>query len=164
MDVLDIKTFINENTLGDNIDRIISKLKIDENAKEKLLLLSQSNDPDVLHGLIEIAFEFNPEWSIYNLSDLLYSEYEEVRANFCSKLGFYKNSTGRALLEELLNSEKSDGVRCVAVMCLGEVGDLSTVNILQDIIKRDASLDYEGRRISDLAKDSILKIRKRLLS
>lgn len=162
MEVQDLVDVIERNTLHRDIGNIVSKLKTDPTARSKLVTLSQMHESDTLHGALEIAFEYDPHWSILTLSFLLDNEDEEVRANFCGMLGSYPYPENEGLLAEVLKRENSGGVRCVAVEALGEVGSRAAIPVLQDIIATDRSVDYEGRPISELAQQSVQKITNRI--
>jgi HEAT repeats len=95
---------------------------------------------------------------IYALSD----NAEAWRWHLCGVLSNfnYENSI-YPLIKVLLEDDDPD-TRFMAAFALGKIGDERAIDPLKHAKINDTGRDYEGRRVSTMAEESIVFIRKRL--
>ncbi|HEY7152988.1 MAG TPA: HEAT repeat domain-containing protein [Gemmataceae bacterium] len=125
---------------------------------ESLLKLLRDADGDVRCDAAEALMRIDSKLGTEAVLPLLADLDADVRWHTCGLLYDFGDERVAPRLVEVLRNDPEGHVRFFAADALGKVGDLSAVPSLRHAAQFDTGQDYEGRRVSEAAKEAIESI------
>ena len=104
------------------------------------------NGYDKVGFLRDIFERSSVDWQIFN----------------CTSLSCFQDPRAIQMLCSAALKNQDPDVRYVAADSLGALGDDTAVETLESVQKHDLGVDFEGFRIAEAARSSIVKIKSRL--
>lgn len=120
------------------------------------------NDQDVYYEIISELIHLDFARALPIIQPLAVSDDEILRWCICYTLTDYPNELAIDLLINRLQHDPDDDVRWTAAFALGLLGNPVAIEPLSNAVKTDKGADYEGRKVSSVAADSIVRIQNTL--
>jgi len=114
--------------------------------------LMPERDPEVLHSFVKAICKANSEEAISTLIRKVRLLSESEATAFLMPPSEFKHPTLKTFYERLLNESMSEAVRMSCVKALAEVGDASSVSLLESIQNNDTSTDIRREAEQAIAK------------
>jgi HEAT repeat protein len=128
---------------------------------KSLLRLLGHADPEIRSDAAEALMRIDAKQGTTAVLQLLSDTNPDVRWYTCGVLYDFGDERATPRLVKVLLEDPEGYVRLIAAHALGNVGDLSAVPSLSHAAQFDTGKDYEGRRVSEAAKEAIESIEKR---
>lgn len=124
------------------------------------MLTEMLSDPDseIRDGVAEALLRIEPGAGIPRVLSLTKDPQSHVRWYVCGLLHDFGDERAIEPLIELIRTDPDSDVRYIACYALGEIGDMRALAPLQWVQQNDQGMDYEGRRVSEMAWEAIQSI------
>lgn len=120
--------------------------------------LLNNPDSDVRADAAEAALRIDPYQSIDIVLPLLNESDSTMRWHICGLLHDFGDKRAARVLVKILLEDSDGDVRWMAAWALGEIGDDTALSALHQAAEDDDGTDHEGRRVCDVAAESIREI------
>lgn len=151
--------------LDRNIPHVIKERLINSNHDivcDSLNQLLIDEDLDIRDLTLMAFLQIDTSLAVKRISSLIEDPIDSWRWRICAVLGQFGNSTSVMPLIKVLLNDSSQDVRFMAAMALESIGDIRAISSLRQVVHTDRGTDYEGRQISEMAKEAINAIQKRI--
>jgi HEAT repeat protein len=131
------------------------------NRKNVISVLDQlldERDTNLSCQAAKILVDLDPLVGVRLVLPHLNSPDSTLRWVICGLLSNHGNKEAVLPLVNVLKNDSEADVRMLAAFALGKIGDRRAIPTLQWAQQHDYGIDYEGRRVSDVAKDAIREI------
>jgi HEAT repeat protein len=117
-----------------------------------------SQDSNLRCQAAETLVKLDPDYGVRQILPYLETPDSTLRWVICGLLSTHGDKKAVLPLVNVLQNDSEADVRMLAAFALGRIGDQRAISALEWAREHDEGTDYEGRRVSDVAADAILKI------
>jgi HEAT repeat protein len=120
-----------------------------------LTTLLADPDPEMRCDAAEALVRIDPKCALDVILPLLNDPVSSVRWHICGLLHDFGDERASAHLVKVLLEDPEGDVRLLAAAALGNVGNHTVIPALRQAQQFDDGIDYEGRRVRDMAAEAI---------
>jgi HEAT repeat protein len=116
------------------------------------------NDEKIAHNSAELIAVLMPDIGLDLLIDNLQNNYIPLRWDIVILLGDIGDKQAIPNLIKVLLKDPDPDIRIQATVSLSKLGGHEALQALKEVVDKDFEEDYEGRTVSECAKNAIKKI------